>query len=98
MPDRLNQVTIRLQHGSVELPWGSRERLLDEINSLEGTEQVVSAFTAVGASAPVNLGRTEKVLLVEMIDRWAADIGTEQLPVGVWDLKCALVDDLAAEV
>jgi hypothetical protein len=53
--------------------------------------------TAVGASAPVNLGRTEKVRLIEMIDRWAADIGTEQLPVAAWDSWCALVDDFAAK-
>ena len=67
------------------------------MSSVEGTEEVVDAFTAVGASAPVRLGRPQKVLLVEMIDRWAADIGAEDLPVGVWELRCALVDDLGAE-
>ena len=68
------------------------------MTSLEGTEQVVRAFNAVGASAPVRLGRPEKELLIEMIDRWAADIDVDELPIGVWDLRCALVDDLAAEV
>ena len=97
MPTRLDQVTITLWRGPVELPWDSREQLVEEMTSLEGTEQVVRAFNAVGASAPVRLGRPEKELLIETIDRWATDIDVDELPIGVWDLRCALDDDLAAE-
>ena len=97
MLTRFDRVTITLWLGPVEIPWDSREQLVEEMSSLEGTEQVVRAFDAVGASAPVRLGRPEKELLIEAIDRWAADVGAEELAVGVWDLRCALVDDLAAE-
>lgn len=97
MPERLDRVTITLWLGPVELPWDSREQLVEEMSSLEGTEQVVRAFNAVGASAPVRLGRPEKELVIQAIDRWAADVDVEQLPIGVWGLRGALVDDLAAE-
>ena len=95
MPTRLDCVTITLRGDAIELPWDSREQLIEEMASLEGTEQVVRAFIAVGASAPVRLGRPEKELLIAMIDRWATDIDVDELPTGVWDLRCALVDDLA---
>jgi hypothetical protein len=97
MPARLDQVTITLWQGPVELPWDSRVQLVEEMSSIEGTEQAVRAFNAVGASAPVRLGRPERELLVQVIDRWAADVGSAQLPAGVWDLRGVLVHDLETE-
>ena len=96
MPAGLDRVTITLWKGPVELPWGSRVRLVEEMSSVSGTEEVVRAFDAVGASAPVRLGRPDKELVVGVVDRWAADVGKEQLPDGVWDLRCAIVRDLDA--
>ena len=75
----------------------SRVQLVDEMSSIDGTEQVVRAFNAVGASAPVRLGRPETDVVVEVVDRWAADVGAEQLPGGVWDLRSTIVEDLATE-
>ena len=80
--------------GPVELPWDSRIRLVDEMSSVDGTEQIVRAFNAVGASAPVRLGQPEKELVVEVVDRWAADVGADELPDGVWELRDAIVEDL----
>ena len=53
MPDRLNHVTMTLWHGPVGLPWDSRVQLVEEMGSMGGTAQVVRAFNAVGACAPV---------------------------------------------
>lgn len=94
MPARLDRVTITLWRGPVELPWDSRIRLVDEMSSVDGTEQIVRAFNAVGASAPVRLGQPEKELVVEVVDRWAADVGADELPDGVWELRDAIVEDL----
>ena len=93
---RLDQITITLWQGVIEIPWTSREELLDEIGHLPGAETVVRAFNAVGASAPVRLGTPEKELVADAIDRWAGEIGEDELPPGIWALRCALVDDLAA--
>ena len=54
------------------------------------------AFNAVGASTPVRLGTPEKELVANAIDGWAGEIGEEELPLGIWALRCGLVDDLAA--
>ena len=94
MPTRLDHVTITLWRGPVEIPWDSRVQLVDEMSSIDGAEHVVRAFNAVGASAPVRLGQPEKELVVEVVDRWAADVGADELPDGVWDLRGALVEDL----
>src|SRR4029077_18352342 len=96
MPARLDRVTITLWQGAIEIPWSSREELLDEIGHLHGAETAVHAFNAVGASAPVRLGTADKELVASAIDKWAGDIGDDELPTGIWELRCALVEDLAA--
>src|SRR6476646_700761 len=96
MPARLDRITLDLWQGTVELPWSSREALLDEIGHLPGAENAVRSFNAVGASGPVRLGSPDKELVANAIDKWAGEIGEEELPPGMWELRCALVDDLAA--
>ena len=96
MPARLDRVTITLWQGAIEIPWSAREELLDEIGQLPGGETAVRAFIAVGASAPVRLGAPEKELVANAIDKWAGEIGEDELPPGIWALRCALVEDLAA--
>lgn len=96
MPTRLDLVTLDLWQGTVEVPWRSRQELLDEIGHLPGAENAVRSFIAVGASAPVRLGSPDKELVASAIDKWAAEIGEDELPPGIWALRCALVDDLAA--
>ena len=63
---------------------------------LHGAETAVRAFTAVGASAPVRLGTPDKELVATAITKWAGELGEDELPAGIWALRCALVDDLAA--
>ncbi len=96
MPERLDRVTLDLWQGTVEFPWSSREELLDELGHLPGAANVVRAFNAVGASAPVRLDAAGKQLVVTAIDKWAGEIGEHEIPAGIWELRRALVDDLAA--
>ena len=94
MPARLDRVTITLWRGPVEIPWGSRAQLIDEMSDLHSADDAIRAFNGAGASAPVRLGRPDKELIVQVIDRWAGDVDVEQLPAGVWELRRALLDDL----
>jgi hypothetical protein len=96
VPLRLGFVTISLWRGPVELPWSTCVELLDEIGRLDDAHHVVQVFDAAGASAPVRLGTNEKDLVAKAIDRWVTDVGADELPDGVWDLRCALVDELAS--
>jgi|SRR3954453_16224917 hypothetical protein len=96
MSARLDFFTLDLWQGTVSVPWSSREELLDEIGHLPGAESAVRSFDAVGASGPVRLGRPDKELVANAIGTWASEVGEEELPPGIWALRCALVDDLAA--
>ena len=92
MPERLG-VAISTLHGSIELPWNSRDQLLHEIRHLDGADRIRAAFDAVGASHPVPLSRGDKVLLFHAINTWTESVTIEQLPEGMWKLRNALADD-----
>jgi|SRR3954465_10758832 len=96
MPQRLDRVSLDLWHGTFEFAWSSREELLEEIGNLPEAEAAVRSFTAVGAVAPVRLSNADKEFVANAIERWAVDVGELGLPPGVWELRCALVDDVAA--
>jgi hypothetical protein len=93
MPERLDRVAIATSRGTFELPWSSRDQLLHEIRSLGSAEPIRNAFRAVGASRPVPLSRADQLLLFDAIDAWAQSVTVDNLPVGVWQLRCALVDE-----
>ena len=94
MPARLDRVTITLWRGPVELPWDSRTQLIDEMSHLDSAADAIRAFNGAGASAPVRLGRDDKEMIARLIDRWAEDADENDLPPGIWGLRCALLDDL----
>ena len=92
----IDRVQIRLSRGMVELPWGSRQELLEESRRVKGVHPMRDAFEAVGTSRPVSLTREDKVGLVEVIQLWANDTegGLDGLPVGIVEFLNALNDDL----
>jgi hypothetical protein len=96
MPGRLDRVAIRLESRDepAALSWDSRNHLLARIRGLDGLDSVLDAFKAASASSAVTLTQRDKVELVEMIDHWSTRISISELPAGVWDLRCRLVDDL----
>jgi hypothetical protein len=91
---RLDQVTVSLSRGDVVLPWESRNRLLDEVKHLDSASKTIQAFEAVGASMPVRLPTEGKGLLIEAINVWSRNVTVDGLPEVVWELRCALIDDL----
>jgi hypothetical protein len=83
-------VTIALPHGNVELSWEARDLLLREIRHLPSAANIVSAFEAVGATRPVTLGDEERGKLHGLIDEWARNAGSDNLPADVRALRSAL--------
>ena len=94
VPERLDRVAIETSRGTIELPWNSRDRLLHEIRHLDDAAAIRTAFAAVGVSRPVPLSRPDKKVLLEAINEWSRSVTVEQLPRGVWELRCALADEL----
>jgi hypothetical protein len=64
---RLNRVLVAIKPGVVQIPWESRDRLLDELRRHDSGRTVVAAFEAVGATRPVELDDGGKVLVVDTI-------------------------------
>lgn len=94
MPDRLHRVTISVDGRDVVIPWAARDALLNRIAHLESMWPVVAGFRAVGATRPVELTRSQKLGMLDVIDGWAAEGGDHALPAGLNDLRAALRDDV----
>jgi hypothetical protein len=46
-------------------------------------------------ACPCSSAGTTKPTLVELLNFWGSELSTAKLPAGIWDLRNALVDDLA---
>jgi hypothetical protein len=91
MTERVQIVTSR---ATVELSWKAREALLHEVRHLQSARGVIDAFEAVGTRRPVPLTRNDEGVLLEAIEQWSVGVTVGGLPDGIWDLRCALADDL----
>jgi hypothetical protein len=85
------QVRIALDGGVFELPWESRQPLLDRLRQMEGAEAVAMRFEQQEGGQVVELGRPERVLLVRVIDEWVGSTGPS-------DDLCRLRERLALEL
>lgn len=96
-PDvRANErVRIAYSRGFAEIPWSSRQALLERIRPLESMRPVVAAFEAVGTSQPVRMTREQREVLLDVLETWYEQEGMDGLPEGVRELRDALQDDRA---
>ena len=92
-PDRISRIQVRTRNGDIDLPWDSREPLLDRLRSLDA-DDVVKRFTNVGTSTPVELDDSQKQVVIDVIDGWIHDAGRVALPDGLLELRLRLADDL----
>lgn len=87
------RVLIVTSRATIELSWKSREALLHELRHLEWARGIIVAFEAVGTSRPVPLSRSDEALLLEAINQWSVGVTVDGLPLGIWELRCALADN-----
>ena len=93
LPAHLDRVTISLWHGPFELPWSSRNELLEEMARVDDSGEAIRAFHGAGASSPVRLDRADKEMLVRVIETWFDEVGKRDLPHGIWELRAALLKE-----
>jgi hypothetical protein len=43
---------------------------------------------------PVALNLHDKELLLELLETWTRGVDNDEMPPGIWELRCALIDDL----
>jgi len=80
-------VHIEVAENLVEITWGERDRLLDKLGDVAGSETIIERFWAVGASRPVVLDDLQRSLLRVTLELW----GISVLPDGLARLLIALV-------
>ena len=96
MPERIDNITIATGSDTLTMSWSSRVALLDELQRYETGYTIRDAFTAVGASSPVELNNEQKTELLRVIDVWSerTEGGMRGLPEAILALRNALIDDL----
>lgn len=95
---RLNRVTWQL--ASPEEPvvtsWDACRELCERARrAME--HGLVRTIEGVGTSSPVMLSTAEKVTLRDVLFQWEQEVSVPELPEGIWELRCVLVDDLNRE-
>ena len=83
MAGRLSRVQVEVAGKPAAIQWESREALMAELGSARVAGGIVEAFSAVGASLPVELTREQKILLVALLDGWGWS-----RPLAVTALNC----------
>jgi len=94
---RLNRVIVAGSRESttVEIPWDSRDALLERLRREGDAEPIVAAFQAVGATRPVQIPSQAKRQLLDHLEAWLVEATTEGLPPGILELRNALHDERA---
>jgi hypothetical protein len=92
----IHRVRVAVGRETVELPWASRDLLLDQLRPRDSMRPVVDVFEAVGTSRPVVLKHQQRVALLHVIEAWGGELplGLLELPEGISELCLALHDDL----
>ena len=87
---------VRAQTSSrlVALPWESAQAFLAHcIDAYPTVHPVVERFRAVGVSCPVDLTDLgDRAFAMGVIEGWAAQVGEDELPLGISELADALRD------
>jgi hypothetical protein len=79
VPQRLDRVQVDVAEEMVEISWGERDKLLARLRLLEGFEDIVSRFEAVGASHPVELDDDQQTRLRVMLELWGITLLSKEL-------------------
>jgi hypothetical protein len=88
--ERVNRVSIETLQTVVEIPWRSRQDLLERLRT-ERWPKLVDRFEAAGAVSPVVLDGVEKEFLARVLTAWLAE--ADRLPPGLFELRRALLAD-----
>jgi hypothetical protein len=84
---RLDRVQVDVAGEIIEITWGERDILLEELAWAENTKPIRVKFEAVGASRPVELDDEDRARLRKALDDWGSD---RLQPAGIARLHAAL--------
>lgn len=93
----IHNVRVRTRSKMVSLPWESAQDFVARaIAAYPTTHPLVEQFRAVGVSRPVELVDAEDVTFaLAVCEAWAAQVGEDELPPGIVELRDELREDQA---
>jgi hypothetical protein len=83
MPElRISKVTIAMSRPAttVEIPWASRQALLDRLRREGGADELIRQFENAGASRPVKPRTEGKRRLLDTVTRWLYETASTAYP------------------
>lgn len=86
------QLTVRPE--PFVLSWDSRDKLLAEARDDDQLRDVVASFENAGVARPVALSLEDEWAVLDLLEAWAQRVPISELPAGIWDLRCALTDEM----
>ena len=88
----IHSVRVQTPSRLLSVPWESAQEFLARcIAAYPTVHPLVEQFRAVGISRPVDLTDPgDRAFALGVIDGWAAQVGTDELPTGISELADAL--------
>ena len=86
---RLDRVRVATFQGDVEISWHERELLLVGLLKQTGSADTIRAFVAVGTSAPVELDKRSRLLVIVALN--ALERASGELPPRLLELRKTLL-------
>ena len=93
MPDE-HLLLIPTAGRNILVSWEAREQLLARMRLHEWANELRITFLDAGPTQPPHLKDDQEIVLLCVIDEWARDIGRDNLPQGIWNLRLALDDEV----
>jgi hypothetical protein len=90
-------VTVRTSRDTVGIQRDTRQPRLTRLRRRQQLDSAaaaaVDALEQAVANNPVTLSAEAEQLLTQEVDLWLLEAGIPGLPEGIWDLRCALIDE-----
>jgi hypothetical protein len=88
----IDWVRIRVGDEAIEISWQARQELLERLRQVPSAMSLTGLFERHGTSSLVIPAASELRLLRDMVWNWMEEVGRDQLPAGIPELRDALVD------
>jgi hypothetical protein len=93
VPGRLDIVQVATSRKTIEIPWASRQDLVERLREHPSGAPLVASFEALGTSAPVPVVEVGQRALLETLELWIEDVERQGLPTGLRELYVALLEE-----
>jgi hypothetical protein len=88
----IDRVRVRVGDDIVAISWEAQQRLIERLRQIPSAGSLIGLFQRHGTSSLVIPATPELRLLRDVVWHWMDEVGRDQLPAGIPELRDALVD------